>query len=124
MGNKKKFSFLSCLLVGASFLTTMAHSAEKPNILLIISDDQGYGDFGFMGNTVLRTPQLDKLAGSAAIFENYTTGVACLRGKILDVRIAVPKGVQAVYKSNRSHGGLAIRTEISVLPESSSSMAN
>jgi arylsulfatase A-like enzyme len=55
----------------------MAYSAEKPNILLIISDDQGYGDFGFMGNTILRTPQLDKLAASAAIFENYTTGVAC-----------------------------------------------
>jgi len=51
-----------------------AYSAEKPNILLIISDDQGYGDFGFMGNTVLRTPQLDKLAASAAIFENYSTG--------------------------------------------------
>ena len=81
MGNKKIFSFLSCLLVGASFLTTMAHSAEKPNILLIISDDQGYGDFGFMGNTVLRTPQLDKLAASGAIFENYTTGVACSPGR-------------------------------------------
>ena len=83
MGNKKIFSFLSCLLVGASSLTTMAHSAEKPNILLIISDDQGYGDFGFMGNTVLRTPQLDKLAASAAIFENYTTGVACSPGRAM-----------------------------------------
>jgi hypothetical protein len=40
-----------------------------------------------------------------------------LRGEILDVRIAVPKGVLAVFKWNRSHGGLAIRTEISVLPD-------
>ena len=60
-----------------------AYSAENLNILLIISDDQGYGDFGFMGNTVLRTPQLDKLAASAAIFENYTTGVACSPGRAM-----------------------------------------
>ena len=74
MMHNKTFNVLSCLLVGAFFLTTKAYSAEQPNILLIISDDQGYGDFGFMGNTVLRTPQLDKLAASAAIFENYSTG--------------------------------------------------
>ena len=80
---KKGFNLFSCLLVGASFLTTMAYGAEKPNILLIISDDQGYGDFGFMGNTVLRTPQLDKLAASSAIFENYSTGVACSPGRAM-----------------------------------------
>ena len=81
MINRRTLSFLSCLLLGAFFLATMASSAKKPNILLIISDDQGYGDFGFMGNTVLRTPQLDKLAASGAIFENYTTGVACSPGR-------------------------------------------
>ena len=60
-------------------------SAErsKPNILMIISDDQGYGDFGFMGNKVLRTPQLDKLAAGAAVFHNYTTGVACSPGRAM-----------------------------------------
>lgn len=77
MKNKKKVNLLSCFLVGAFFLTTMVCSAQKPNILLIVSDDQGYGDFGFMGNTVLRTPQLDELAASGAIFENYNTGVSC-----------------------------------------------
>ena len=81
MKNKKTFNLLSCLLVVAFFLMTTAYSAEKPNILLIISDDQGYGDFGFMGNTVLRTPQFDKLAARAAIFENYSTGVACSPGR-------------------------------------------
>ena len=83
MIHNKTFNVLSCLLVGAFFLTTKAYSAEQPNILLIISDDQGYGDFGFMGNTVLRTPQLDKLAASAAIFENYSTGVACSPGRAM-----------------------------------------
>ena len=79
----KRFKLLSCLLVGAFFLTIKAYSAEKPNVLLIISDDQGYGDFGFMGNKVLRTPQLDKLAAGAAVFRNYTTGVACSPGRAM-----------------------------------------
>jgi len=58
-------------------------SEERPNILFIISDDQGYGDFGFMGNPVLRTPRLDQLAAESAVFENYTTGVACSPGRAM-----------------------------------------
>jgi len=79
------------ILIFAALMCSLAAVAERPvrqaqdrpNVLLIISDDQGYGDFGFMGNTILRTPQLDKLAGSAAIFENYTTGVACSPGRAM-----------------------------------------
>jgi len=80
----KRFNFFSCLLAVVFSLTNMAIAERsKPNILLIISDDQGYGDFGFMGNTVLRTPQLDKLAVSSAIFENYSTGVSCSPGRAM-----------------------------------------
>lgn len=54
---------------------------QKPNILLIISDDQGYSDFGFMGNPILRTPRIDALAQSGAVFRNYVTGAACSPGR-------------------------------------------
>ena len=40
-------------------LSVQAAAAERPNVLLIISDDQGYSDFGFMGNPILRTPRID-----------------------------------------------------------------
>jgi arylsulfatase A-like enzyme len=35
---------------------------EHPNVILIITDDQGYGDFGYTGNTHVKTPVLDNLA--------------------------------------------------------------
>ena len=46
-------------------------TAEKPNIVLIISDDHDYEHLGFMGNKTVRTPNLDELARAGTIF---TTG--------------------------------------------------
>ena len=62
-------------------LVAGARAEPRPNILLIISDDQGYSDFGFMDNPILRTPTLDKLAESGAVFRNYSTGPACSPGR-------------------------------------------
>ena len=44
--------------------------AARPNIVMIISDDQTYRDFGFMGNKSVYTPHLDKLAAQSAFFPN------------------------------------------------------
>jgi arylsulfatase A-like enzyme len=54
-------------------------SAERPpNVLLIISDDQGWTDFGFMGHEVIRTPHLDRLAAQSVVFPNgYVTAPLC-----------------------------------------------
>ena len=45
-------------------------AAERPNILLIMTDDQGYGDVGFNGSTDVKTPNLDRLAADGLVFEN------------------------------------------------------
>ena len=45
-----------------------APSPRPPNVVLIISDDQAYTDFGFMGNRMVRTPHLDRLAAQSARF--------------------------------------------------------
>jgi uncharacterized sulfatase len=42
--------------------------AEPPNILLIISDDQAWSDYGFMGHPEIRTPNLDRLASEGLLF--------------------------------------------------------
>lgn len=44
--------------------------AKPPNVVMIISDDQGWGDFGFMGHPVIKTPNLDRLASQGATFPN------------------------------------------------------
>jgi arylsulfatase A-like enzyme len=43
---------------------------QRPNIVMIVSDDQGWTDFGFMGHPVIRTPHLDRLARESAVFPN------------------------------------------------------
>lgn len=59
-----------------------AHAADAqaklPNIVLIISDDHGYRDYGFMGHPSIRTPHLDKLAGQSLTFpRGYATSSLC-----------------------------------------------
>lgn len=53
-------------------------AAENPNIVMIISDDQTWRDFGFMGHPHVKTPHLDALAKNSALFENgYLPSSVC-----------------------------------------------
>ena len=50
----------------------------KPNILIILVDDLGYGDLGFMGNQYIQTPNIDKLANESMQFtQAYTACTVC-----------------------------------------------
>lgn len=49
----------------------------RPNILLIITDDQGYGDLGCSGNPKIRTPNIDGLAGQSVEFTRYYVSPVC-----------------------------------------------
>lgn len=48
-----------------------------PNVIVIITDDQGYGDFGFMGNTLIETPNVDQLASESALMERFYVSPVC-----------------------------------------------
>ncbi|MCY3965354.1 MAG: arylsulfatase [Acidobacteria bacterium] len=52
-------------------------AAERPNIVLVMTDDQGYGDFGFAGNPVVQTPHLDALAAESAQVERFYVSPVC-----------------------------------------------
>src|SRR5687768_10096753 len=41
---------------------------RRPNVVMIVGDDQGWTDFGFMGHEVIRTPRIDALARESAVF--------------------------------------------------------
>ena len=56
----------------------LEYAVQRPNVVLIISDDQTYSDFGFMGHPHVRTPHLDRLAsGSARYLNGYVTSSVC-----------------------------------------------
>ena len=48
-----------------------------PNVVLIVTDDQGWGDFGFQGNTAILTPHLDALAARSAQLESFYVSPVC-----------------------------------------------
>lgn len=52
-------------------------SSRRPNVVLIMTDDQGHGDFGFTGNPHLRTPRLDSLAKSGVRFTRFYVSPVC-----------------------------------------------
>lgn len=53
-------------------------SLSKPNIVLILSDDQAWTDYGFMGHPDIQTPHLDKLAASGLRFDcGYVAAPLC-----------------------------------------------
>jgi len=55
-----------------------ANDRRPPNIVMIISDDQGYRDFGFMGGGEVRTPNLDRLASKSARYpKTYVPSSVC-----------------------------------------------
>ena len=49
----------------------------RPNIVLVMTDDQGFGDFGFAGNPVISTPNLDAMAGRSARMETFYVSPVC-----------------------------------------------
>ena len=63
---------LSLLILSSSLL-----AAAAPNIVFVITDDQGYGDLGYTGNPIIKTPQIDKLASESTGLSDYHVGPTC-----------------------------------------------
>jgi len=64
------------LVLGISILPSAALS-DRPNILLIMTDDQGYGDIGAHGNPIIRTPNLDRLATEGVTLDRFYVCPVC-----------------------------------------------
>ncbi len=66
-------SILLTLIVSSFSLAYLAAGAEgaKPNVILILSDDHGFTDYGFMGHKIVQTPNLDRMASQSLL---YTRG--------------------------------------------------
>jgi arylsulfatase len=69
--------------------------ARKPNIILILTDDQGYGDLGRNGNPILKTPNLDRMYDEGRHFEDFHVSPTCspTRASIMTGRHEFKNGV-------------------------------
>ena len=71
----RSFFSISCLTAIAGWGNAVAE--QRPNVVLVITDDQGYGDISAHGNTVLKTPALDELHGESIRLTDYHVSPTC-----------------------------------------------
>ena len=92
-------SKIPLLIAAALFVfagtTEPASAAEKPNVILIMTDDQGYGDLGCHGNRVVKTPAIDRLYKESVRLTNYHVDPTCspTRSALLTGRYSSRTGV-------------------------------
>jgi arylsulfatase A-like enzyme len=88
---------VTCLVFATSALHA-GEKARKPNIVIILSDDQGWGDFSINGNKNLKTPNLDEIARRGAMFDRFYVQPVCspTRAEMLTGRYHPRGGVRGV----------------------------
>ena len=77
MKKNKLIIVLICFLIFYFSCNKENKINEPPNIIIVMTDDQGYGDLGYHGNTTIKTPVLDAFAANAINFSNYHVGTTC-----------------------------------------------
>ena len=95
-------------------VVTTTFSAEQPNVLLILTDDQGWGDIRSHGNELIDTPNMDRIAAEGARFNRFFVSPVCAptRASLLSGRYHLRTGVHGVTRTFET-----MRTEETTLAE-------
>lgn len=108
--------FTLLLLVGgaAALAPPAAAAPARPNVLLVLVDDQGYGDLGVHGNPVVKTPHMDRLHAESIRFTDFHVAPMCTptRGQLMTGVDALRNGAM-----NVSSGRTNLRREFPTMPE-------
>jgi len=67
----------TCMLTAPFSVAFAASAAGRPNVVLVMTDDQGYGDLGCHGSAVAKTPHLDKMYTQCVRLTNYHVDPTC-----------------------------------------------
>jgi arylsulfatase A-like enzyme len=78
-------SALTAAALGAGTLPTLAAGRRQPNVIVILTDDQGYGDLSVHGNPIVQTPNIDRLANEGINFSDFHVTPVCTptRGQLM-----------------------------------------
>lgn len=69
--------FLTPIVLSVGCHAQPGRKQYKPNVIFILTDDQGYGDMGCHGNSLIKTPNIDKLHSQSIRFTNFHVGTTC-----------------------------------------------
>src|SRR5947209_1313579 len=83
----------------ALWVGALSAFAKPPNVVLVVTDDQGYGDLGCHGNPVLKTPNIDRFAVDAVECTHFYVSPVCAptRASLLTGRYHFRTGVVDTY---------------------------
>jgi arylsulfatase len=103
-----RLKVLWAILLVVSYMGTGCSQEKKPNVIVIITDDQGYGDLGYTGNPHVKTPHIDKFAGESIRLNNFYVSPVCAptRSSLMTGRYSLRTGVRDTY-----NGGATMATE-------------
>ena len=94
--NRKLLLLILCLNI---FGTALLKAQNQPNVLLIIADDQGYGDLGITGNPHIKTPVIDNFAQKSIRFNQFYVSPVCAptRSSLMTGRFSLRTGIRDTY---------------------------
>lgn len=72
-----KYYFYFSFILLFALTNGCASESERPNVIIIMTDDQGYGDLGCHGNELIKTPHLDQLYNKSTRLTNYHVSPTC-----------------------------------------------
>ena len=88
-------SFILTLYVSFSQKQPVVAKKKFSNIILIVTDDQGYGDVGFNGCRDIPTPNIDKIAANGVVFpQGYVPYAVCAPSRGGDAHRPIPGSVR------------------------------
>ena len=110
-----KVKIVFILLPIVLFVSTfygLAQSNQRPNVILVITDDQGYGDLGFTGNPHVNTPVIDALARESVRFNNFYVSPVCAptRSSLMTGRYSLRTGMRDTYNG----GAIMASNEVTI----------
>ena len=89
--------FIVCVMLALN--ATHVSAAVRPNVILVMTDDQGYGEVGFHGNEVLKTPNLDRFAAEGTELTQFYVSPMCTptRSSLMTGRYHFRTGAHDTY---------------------------
>ena len=80
-------------------LAVPSKAADRPNVILVMTDDQGWGEVGFHGNDVIKTPNLDRFAAEGTELTNFYVSPMCTptRSSLMTGRYHFRTGAHDTY---------------------------
>lgn len=99
-------------MVLSTTITCFSQEKTHPNVIIILTDDQGYGDLGFTGNEQIKTPVIDEFAKKSIRFNNFYVSPVCAptRSSLMTGRYSLRTGIKDTYNG----GAIMASSEITI----------